>query len=136
MDNYADLEIIPEFRQRGHIAKHLIRNVCLCQNSSGLSRPPDRRGMGCVCKDCDKLPVYWIHKCVRCDKEFLHDFYLNFCTKAPLCWDCNNQDNEACEYHLYCQTGVTDEQKVPPAVELKIPFTDADYEGVFDFLDE
>ena len=127
MDQHADYDTIHPYRTRFGIAPHLRRNVCLCREPSGLTREGR-------CKECGKLPVYFIYKCVNCDVEFLHDFVRNFCYKHPLCWDCGHC-SIICKGHNYCVTWITEWYEQPPSTIMKPAFTDEDMEGVFDFLE-
>lgn len=140
MDNYADYENIPAYRQRANIEAKFQRNVCVCVEPEGLVNGPavgPNYGLGRVSitnveKKCHRVPAYLIFMCSDCGDTFLHDFHQNFCYKKPLCWGCN-RDNKGCENHLYCVTNVGEVHRIPPTIKLKVPFTDEELEAVFDF---
>lgn len=130
MDNYADYDNKQyPYRMRSNIAEQLKRNVCLCDRPSKLAPHKDFPSAW-ACKDCGKLPVYFIYECIMCHKSFLHDFVNNFCYKDPCCWDCN-PENEPCTGHLYCYTYII--ETIPPAIILKQAFTKEELDSVFDF---
>lgn len=119
------------YRMRDNIAIHLERNVCLCHEPGRLVPHPVHHM--CVCEVCSKPKVYFIYHCSNCDKDFLHDFILNFCIRRPLCWECNYEDNWQCSNHTYCTTNVHPNSIRPPVFELKPAFTKEDLQGVFPF---
>lgn len=124
-------------RIKGPIPDKFKRNICLCKTNMGLINSggptPWVTHVYCVCKSCKKPPSYMLYDCVGCGEVFLYDFYQNFCSKAPLCWDCN-PDNKECEYHTYCVIKVTDEKRIPPLYKLKPAFTKEELEDFnFDF---
>jgi hypothetical protein len=132
-DNWMMADKYP-FRMRANISPQLERNVCLCHRPEPLVKyKPSPLSQFYVCGLCNKIPVYYIYKCVSCDIEFLHDFQLNFCYMRPLCFDCNHERNESCKGHYYCVTYILSKQIRMPVIELKPQFTAEEMADVFDF---
>lgn len=42
-----------------------------------------------LCRECRKLPAYYLRKCFNCTNFFIKDFFdSRYCRFIPFCWNC------------------------------------------------